>query len=158
MKRLTLIILLIPVLLQAQLYFDFESGIPANWKQSRDSAWGISEENPLSGRYSLWHRLDDSVSSADRISFPYDSLILDGETTSWEFILRHAYTPSSSNKWAVFLLSDRNEQQMIPGGEAGAIILGVNFTGSDDILKLWRTEKGHAEILAETSVNWQDEI
>ncbi|MFC2080718.1 lamin tail domain-containing protein [Bacteroidota bacterium] len=158
MKSLILFFLFFPLNILAQLCFDFESGTLEDWIQSRDPAWGISQEDPLSGSFSLWHQLDDTLSGEDRISYAYDSLVLDGTSTFWQFTLRHAYSPSSSNKWAVFLVSDQDQEQMTPAGKSSAILLGVNFTGSDDILKLWKTEKGHTEILTQTNLNWQEVI
>jgi hypothetical protein len=159
MKRLFLIFLGFPSITFAQLCFDFESGMPADWKQSRVSAWITSGTDPLCGSYSLWHCLDDSIGGEDRISFAYDSLMLtDSATTTWQFALRHAYAPSSSNKWAVFLLSSQDEEQMRPGGKTEAVVLGVNFNGSDDLLKLWRTREGEAVVIAETDLDWQEEI
>ena len=158
MKRLLLIFLAFPVIARAQLCFDFESGEVPQWEQSRDSAWTVSPADALGGNFSLWHFMDDSVSGEDRISFAYDSLVLSGSATTWQFTLRHAYSPSSSNKWAVFLVSESDQAHMMPGGGTGAIVLGVNFSGSDDRLKLWRTVNGKADVIAETSLNWQDEI
>ena len=158
MKRLLLFFFAFPAFLQAQLYIDFESECMGSWKQSRDSAWGISGTEVLYGRFSLKHILDDSIGGTDRISFPYDSLVIGGTVTSWQFALRHSWLPSSSNKWAVFLLSDLDEGQMMHGGEASGIVLGVNFSGSDDTLRLWRTGKGNSEIICGTAINWQDEI
>jgi hypothetical protein len=159
MKRLFLIFLSIPSMAVSQLYIGFESGVPSGWKQSRDSAWTATALEPLCGNLSLWHSLDDSISGEDRISVPYDSLVLtDTIPTTWQFILRHAYLPSSSNKWAVFLLSDHDERQMSPAGMLESVVLGVNFTGSDDLLKLWATNEGKARVIAETSLNWQEKI
>ncbi len=158
MKRLILLFLHFPVIICAQISFDFESGSLETWVQSRDSSWIATETGVLSGTFSLRHNLDDSISGEDRISFAYDSLVLDASKTTWQFMLKHSYLPSSSNKWALFLISDQDQEQMRPGGLANAVILGVNFKGSDDFLQLWRMSKGITEVLALTSLNWQDEI
>jgi len=158
MKRLLLLFLHFPVIACSQISLDFESGSLDPWKKSRDSAWCITDANVLSGAYSLWHCLDDTISGEDRISFAYDSLELSFSSTSWQFKLRHAYLPSSSNKWAVFLLSDQDEREMRPGGNANSIVLGVNFKGSDDILKLWRIRISGMDLIAETNLNWQEEV
>ncbi len=157
MKRLLLFFFCFPAFIHAQLCFDFESGSLENWKQSRDSAWAISDQDALCGSFSLWHRLDDSISGKDRIFFAYDSLITDSSATSWSFIVRHGYNPSSSNNWTVYLLSECDESGMNPGAENRAIILGVNYKGSDDLLKLWFVDGDKADVLAETSLNWQED-
>jgi hypothetical protein len=102
--------------------------------------------------------MDDSLGGTDRVSFALDSLVIEGSGTSWQFALRHGWLPSSSNKWAVFLLSDRNQEHMMPGGKACGVVLGVNFKGSDDTLRLWWTEKGTEEVICSTVINWQVEI
>ena len=99
--------------------------------------------------------MDDSVGNHDQIALPLDSLELDARLTSWKFRIRHGYLPSSANHWAVFLAADGNELEMFPGGEINGYVLGVNFTGSDDTLKLWKMSEDHIEILATTSLNWQ---
>ena len=157
MKRLLLFFFCFPSIIYAQLCFDFESGSLENWNQSRDSAWTISDSDALCGAFSLWHRLDDSSSGEDRISFAYDSLVLDNSFTSWSFLLRHGYNSSSSNKWAVYLLSegDPSRGDLLDGGQETsnrAIVLGVNYKGSDDLLKLWFSDGEKAEVLAETAL------
>jgi hypothetical protein len=158
MKRTVLIFLLLPSFARAQLCFDFESGLLNAWKHSREAAWSVSQVGSLAGDFSLWHSRDDSLAGNDRISFAYDSLVTQGFATRWQFALRHGYNPSSSNKWAVYLLSDEDQRAMMPGGAAKGIVLGVNFKGSDDMLKLWKTDAGLPEIIAETNLNWQERI
>ncbi len=158
MKRLVLIFLCCPIWLHGQWCIDFEDGSLLNWNQSRDSAWQAGTDGSLSGLYSLHHCLDDSTGNCDQIALPLDSLELDAPLTSWQFRIRHGYPPSSANHWAVFLAADGNELCMFPAGGINAYILGVNFTGSDDTLKLWKMEGGHIEDLATTSLNWQGSI
>jgi len=129
-----------------------------NWNQERDSAWQIQHEGSLSGLYSLHHILDDSAGNHDQIALILDSLELDAPLTSWKFRIRHGYFPSSANHWGVFLAADGNEREMFPGGKLNGYVLGVNFTGSDDTLKLWKMEDGRLSIIATTSVNWQQSV
>jgi hypothetical protein len=157
MKRASLLFLLFPAAMYSQIRYDFESGNIKSWEKSRESAWCISPDEPIRGSYSLRHNLDDSISGEDRISFSYDSLVLEG-TTSWEFLIRHGYPPSSSNKWAVFLVSDSGQENMSPSGKGNAFILGVNFTGSDDILKLWRRRGNEISYVAVTGFDWQENV
>jgi len=158
MKRLVLFFLCYPVWLNGQWSMDFEDGSLLNWNQERDSSWQIQSDGSLSGLYSLHHSLDDSVGNHDQIALPLDSLELDASLTSWKFRIRHGYHPSSANNWAVFLAADGNEHKMTPAGGINAYILGVNFSGSDDTLKLWKMKEGHIEILSTTSLNWQESI
>jgi hypothetical protein len=158
MKRLVLFFLCYPACLHGQWCIDFEDGSLLNWNQLRDSTWQIQSDESLSGLYSLHHSLDDSVGNHDQIALPLDSLVLDASLTSWRFRIRHGYHPSSANHWAVFLASDGSELKMFPAGGINAYILGVNFTGSDDTLKLWKMKEDHIEILVRTSLNWQVSI
>ena len=158
MKRLVLFFLCYPVWLHGQWCIDFEDGSLLNWNQERDSSWQIQSDGSLSGKYSLHHSMDDSVGNHDQIALPLDSLELDAPLTSWKFRIRHGYLPSSANHWAIFLAADGNELKMFPGGEINGYVLGVNFTGSDDLLKLWKMKEDHIEILATTSLNWQVSI
>jgi hypothetical protein len=148
MKRLVLFFLLCPVCLHGQWCIDFEDGSLQNWNQERDSTWEVQSDGSLSGSYSLHHSLDDSIGNHDQISLPLDSLVLDAPLTTWKFRIKHGYYPSSANHWAVFLADDG----MV------AYILGVNFIGSDDTLKLWKMKDDHIEILLTTSLNWQVSI
>jgi hypothetical protein len=158
MKRLVLIFLCYPAWLHGQWCIDFEDGSLLHWNQGRDSAWQIHADGSLSGLYSLHHSLDDSVSNHDQIALPLDSLELDAPLTSWTFRIRHGYPPSSANHWAVFLAADDNELYMFPAGGINAYILGVNFTGSDDTLRLCKMKEDHIENLVTTSLNWQVSI
>jgi len=76
----------------------------------------------------------------------------------WQFQIRHAYNPSSGNNWAVFLFSDKDYSQMQPAGTANGYLIGVNYTGSDDLLKLWKVSNGTASIVLQTDLNWQSQI
>ena len=158
MKRLILIFFCYPLCLHGQWCIDFEDGSLLQWNQERDSAWQIQSDGSLSGLYSLHHIMDDSVGNHDQIALPLDSLELGAPLTSWKFRIRHGYLPSSANHWAVFLAADGNELEMFPGGQINGYVLGVNFTGSDDTLKLWKMEDGRLNIIVTTSVNWQQSI
>lgn len=158
MKRLLLFFFCLPVPLAAQLHIDFEAEGQTSWGQSRAGAWQVSTLDPLCGEASLQHAYDDSVAADSRISFPYDSLHTDGKTTTWSFSIQHGYNPSSSNKWAVFLLSEWDHERMHPGGNNRAILAGVNYTGRDDTLRIWSDEGGRINPICTTRLNWQEEI
>ena len=155
MKRLLLFFLFCPVCLFGQWCINFEDGSLLYWKQVRDSSWQNQTEGALSGMYSLHHSKDDSVGNHDQIALSLDGLVLGTQLTEWKFRIRHGYPPSSANHWAVFLAADGNALNMFPGGEINAYVLGVNFAGSDDTLKLWKIWEDQVELLAHTSLNWQ---
>lgn len=158
MKRLVLFFLHLPVFLHGQWCIDFEDGSLLHWIQGRDSSWQVLSEGTLSGLYSLRHVVDDSLANHDQIALPLDSLQLYAGLTSWKFRIRHEYFPSSVNHWAVYLAADEHATEMFPAGNVNAYLLGVNLTGSDDTLKLWRQEHDRLVLLATTSLDWQEEI
>lgn len=158
MKRLVLFFFCYPVCLHGQWCLDFEDGSLRRWNQQRDSSWQIQSEGSLSGLYSLHHSLDDSAGNHDQIALPLDSLTLDATVTAWSFSIRHGYHPSAANHWAVFLAADGDAANMYPEGDINAYVLGVNFTGSDDTLRLWKKMEDHIGIMSSTSLNWQESI
>lgn len=138
-----------------QVRFDFEQTDLSNWNQIPSGRWGVDPVNPLAGNFSLKHLFDNTVSAVDTIytSFPIWN-IGQGQVT-WRFLLRHAYSPSSSNCWAVFIMADQD----FPSGTMGSgYAVGVNLTGNDDLVKLWRIDRGVPVAILQTSVNWQSDI
>ena len=159
MRHLLIILLcLFSQYLQAQLVFDFELGNLDGWQQSHDNHWQASSTSPINGSYSLHHMYDDSVAGNDQISIPYAKIIDFTDTVEWSFLVRYGYTPSASNNWSVFLCSDKSAASMLPGAQASGIVAGVNFTGSDDILKLWKVENGIITTLISSTINWESSV
>jgi len=140
------------------LYIDFEQEGIAGWIQSRPFSWDTSTFDALSGRYSLKHIYDNPNSGMDQISICVDSLHIESGETEWQFKIRHDYTPSAANSWAVFLVSKENAKEMYPGGYTSGYAIGVNYHGSDDLLKLWKVDKGEENSIITTGLNWQEEI
>ena len=158
MKIAPFIFLLIPQLIFSQVTEDFEHTNLDQWLQNETYRWDTSSIQPLSGRYSLHHIFDNTVSSHDQIILPFNTILLDSGTTTWLFSIRHGYNPSSGNNWGVFLVSDVDPSELIPGGNVNGYVLGVNFTGSDDTLRLWKITGGDATDIAATTVNWQEDV
>ncbi len=127
----------------------------SNWIQSTPGRWEISAENPLAGSFSLHHSYNNPVSGHDGISLPIPGLQLNGNQTAWRFKIKHSYPPSAANNWAVFLISNREASDMVPQGTADGYIIGVNYSGSDDHVKLWKSKAGSTGPVIETWFNWQ---
>lgn len=157
-KRLLILCLFIPVTAFAQFTDDFEDGDITNWTQSTSGRWAASDVNPLTGSYSLHHDFDNDVNDRDRISVQLPTLDLNAGLTTWRFRLMHGYDPSSDNNWGVFIMSDANSTQMYPSGTANGYVVGVNYTGSTDTLKLWKITSGGASEILKTTVNWQQDV
>ena len=149
---------LIPQLAFAQLNFNFENGNLTQWQQSRDNSWETSKINPINGLYSLHHDYDNPASGNDQISIAYSQPLAFTDTITWEFRVKYNYNPSSGNNWAVFLASEQPAALMIPGALNPAIVVGVNFTGSDDLLKIWQIENGINTVALQTTINWEDVV
>ncbi|MBK9389648.1 MAG: hypothetical protein IPN68_05435 [Bacteroidetes bacterium] len=73
-------------------------------------------------------------------------------------LVRHGYDPSSSNNWSVFLMSDVSPAVMSADGNTNGFSLGVNLTGFDDTLRLWRVKGNTLSVVVNCAVNWQTEI
>ena len=150
--------LLLPLPLLSQIIQNFENSSPEMWMQSDYPRWDTSSFKPLNGKYSLRHIYDNAGSGHDQISLEHNTLLLDSATTTWKFKIRHGYNPSSNNNWGVFLVSDKNSSYMHPGADVNGYVIGVNFTGYDDLIKLWKVTSGNTYEVVNTNINWQENI
>ncbi len=159
MRKVILLFLFIPGMVCAQIVCeDFESGSGSSWLQNGQGRWEADSLFPLSGNYSLHHSYDNSDQGCDRTGVSICGLQPLMAETVWKFKIRHAYNPSSSNNWSFFLMSDCPPAEMKPGGAVSGYALGVNLSGYDDTLSLWKVVNGDVSELFSTSVNWQDDI
>lgn len=158
MKKLIFLLLFFPTAVFAQFTEDFESGDISTWTQSDTERWGASDLSPINGNYSLHHIFDNPNSGENQISIQLPSIDLTAQNVTWRFKVRHAYNPSSLNHWGVFILSDTNAYQMYPGGTVNGYVLGINITGSDDTLRLWKVTNGSVSEVVTTNVNWEKDI
>ncbi|MBK7710057.1 MAG: lamin tail domain-containing protein [Bacteroidales bacterium] len=158
MKKVILLIYLLPCLAYGQIVEDFEPGNLFHWRQSADGRWKADTSGSLSGGYSLHHVFDNTVAGTDQIGLPLDSLQPDEGKVTWSFIIRHGYDPSSSNSWAVFLMSDTDPSTAYTSGTTNGYALGVNLTGYDDTLRLWKIIRNEITPVVNCKVNWQNII
>jgi len=155
------IILFLPHLLIAQYHFNFEKTpgtgpdlFPGtSWEQVPPDRWIPSMDEPIEGRYSLHHDYDNPESGKDYLIFNHEP-IGDSDSLVVSFRIRHGYAPSSSNNWQMGIGADFNKKTMqIQNG----IVLGVNFTTSDDLIRIWKCEEGIAEEVFVSPINYQEE-
>lgn len=158
MKIPVIFFLLIPLNLLSQIFEDFENSLHEMWFQNKNLRWDTSSFNPINGNYSLHHAYNNPDAGQDQISLSHKALLLDSASTAWQFKIKHGYNPSSSNNWGVFIVSDKNALSMIPGENINGYVIGVNFTGYDDLVKLWKVSSGNICVIATTDFNWQDNI
>jgi len=138
--------LLLGPVVRGQYHFSFEKGTESgpdlfpesSWQQSPPDRWRLAEEGAIEGNYSLHHDYDNPESDCDYLIYNHhrpgnsDSLI-------FSFRVRHGYAPSSSNNWQLAFLADFQKEDMrIMEG----IVLGVNFRGSDDLIRIWQCKGG----------------
>lgn len=141
-----------------QLQFNFESGNLNNWQQSDTGRWEIDSINPISGNKSLHHSYDSPVSGFDMIALQHDVLFFDSTTTTWEFKVVYDYNPSSGNNWSYWLAADKGVSGMHPSGTTNGYVIGINYTGSDDLLKVWHQEGGNSSAIFSSGFNWQNSV
>src|SRR4030042_3536220 len=157
-KDTKFVLLIIPVICSGQVQFNFENHGIGDWTASRSSSWDTSSLAPISGMFSMKHIYDNPEGGHDQVSFCIESLHMESGFTEWQFMVRHGYDPSSSNNWAAYLTADADATQMFAGGYASGYAIGVNYNGSDDLLKLWKIYRGVGMPVINTSLNWQEEI
>lgn len=157
-KKIAYILLFfIPTICYSQVTYNFESGSLAGWLQIPNAHWQASSSNPINGSYSLKHSVS-SGGATDRISIALPSWSLASGAVTWQVKVHHGYDPSSSNRWWIYLMDNQDANQMQLGGACSGYAIGVNLTGSDDLLKLWKITNGTAQSILASTLNWQSAI
>ena len=158
MKKVILLASLVPLLASGQVIFNFESGIPNDWIQCQENHWITDNLQALNGSFSLHHNYDDPLAGISRIGFQAGSLKPASGVTRWSIKVRHGYDPSSSNNWSLFLMSDSEPCSMGPGEDINGFAFGVNLSGYDDTLTLWKVKGGNLSAIVRSGINWQSII
>ena len=158
MKKVILLALIMPLQASGQIFENFESGNLVNWVQSQDEHWIADTTSGISGVFSLHHIFDNPDAGTDQTGIPVKNLHPAEGATKWSFMVRHGYDPSSSNNWAIFLMSDSEPESMVPGAGIKGFAVGVNISGYDDTLRLWKVNGSSISILLTSRINWQNDI
>ena len=121
---------------------DFEDGDLAGWASTTDWTNEAGE---------LKHNLSGTAGESS-INFPYaTALDLTTESYQWSFCLRNGnWEPSTSNDFVVHL----NNTGAAFGGDGYAV--GVNQTGSSDLLTLYRYDAGVATDVIVSTLEWKE--
>jgi len=127
--------------------------------------WGVDSLNHLSGNYSLHHSFDNPQAGCDYFilqHFPFrrslaGESVFSGDSLSFSFRVRHSYPPSSGNNWQFAILAEFGRDLKGENIREG-LVLGVNFVGHDDMVKLWRIHDGVPEELCVSALNFQEDI
>ncbi len=158
MNKVILLALLVPAMAFGQITEDFESGTAGNWIQVPEGRWTADTSNSISGSFSLHHSFDNTIPGNDLIAIPVYNLLPGAGTTSWSFRIRHGCDPSSANKWALVLINNSDDYLQEGYELMNGFITGVNVTGSDDTLRLWKVKQGEYIPLINSRINWQNDI
>jgi len=141
-----------------QVIDNFESGLSDKWVQSIQGRWSADSAGALSGKYSLHHSYDNTDTGFDRIGIPVINLHPDEGVTTWSFTIKHGYDPSSSNNWSVFLFSSSGPSAMSTDGSTNGFAIGVNMSGYDDTLRLWKVKGNLLTTIVNCHINWQTDV
>jgi len=158
MKKVILLVLCLPYLASAQIVHDFESGTLSGWTEGIPGRWKPDTSECLKGSYSLHHNFDNPVEGSDCIGLPLTNLHPEAGSAKWTFLIRHGYNPSSSNKWAVCLMSDIDPVYFANRNIQNGFALGVNLSGTDDTLRLWKIKEGKTSVVVTCNVDWEEDI
>lgn len=139
---------------QQVITYNFENADITGWTQKPQNRWDVTTSTPISGSASLKHSFDNPVAYTDTIYTELPAWDIDKGEVTWQILVRHGYDPSASNSWWVYLMTDEN---LSTTGESGYAV-GVNLTGSDDLLKIWRVDNGSPQVILSSSLNWQTQI
>ncbi|MCJ7449206.1 MAG: lamin tail domain-containing protein [Bacteroidales bacterium] len=153
-----MVLLLMPLPAFGQIVENFESGNTDNWIQSDEGRWIADSSARISGSFSLHHSFDNPGNGIDCIGMPLADLHPSEGIIRWSFSLRHGYDPSSLNNWAVFLMSDSEPSAMTAMENISGFAAGVNITGYDDTLRLWKVKQGEMKVIITCPVNWQTDV
>ncbi len=155
MKKVILLLCLLPDLALGQIVQNFESGNLNGWSESVKGRWKADTTQSISGRYSLHHIFDNADAGTDQAGIGIDSLHPSEGAVKWSFTIRHGYDPSSSNNWAVFLMSDTDPSEICTEGNTNGYAVGVNLSGYDDTLRIWKVKGDAVSAVVSFGINWQ---
>ena len=155
MNKVILLVLLMPAMAFGQITQNFENGTTSGWIQSPEGRWNTDNLNSISGVFSLHHSYDNSESGTDRTGLALKNLHPGDGVTRWSFAIRYGYEPSSSNNWSVFLMSDSDPGALLTNSRVNGFVVGVNQTGYDDTLRLWKVKEGVYTPVVNSGFNWQ---
>jgi len=125
----------------SSIFSDDFSGTLSQWSNTGD--WAIN-----SGE------LDHNLSGVSGSSYIYHDLGSHDLTSSdyeWSVCIRNgSWDPSGSNNFGYFLISDATNLLGTPNGYA----VGVNLTGSSDLLTLYRVDAGVYTAIVTSAYDW----
>ncbi|MBN2596270.1 MAG: lamin tail domain-containing protein, partial [Marinifilaceae bacterium] len=130
---------------------DFESKSLEDWINTKD--WSASSYRPINGNYSLKHNLSEELGSS-YISTSLKGFDPNASAINWRFIVQNGdWDPTSGNKFVFHLLMDDSD----PSAATTKYSVGVNQTGSSDVLSLWSLDNNqNTKVLLESDFSWNE--
>ncbi|MCD4710910.1 MAG: lamin tail domain-containing protein [Bacteroidales bacterium] len=132
----------------------------SHWQQVPAERWCCDSIEAIEGGASLHHCFDNSQEGCDYLVLRHDPLN-PSDSFSFSFRIRHGFAPSSQNNWQVAMVAEFHNGggplEGVPHILSG-IVLGVNYSGSDDMVKIWGVDDGSMRELCSTSLNWQEHV
>jgi hypothetical protein len=127
---------------------DFEAGNLEQWRLN--SGWEVSATTPVAGVYSLVHKPQPGGGTST-ITADMGNLKLGGAIYCFSFSIKNGnWDPSSSNAFHV-ALTDQSPLD----DRANGYVVGVNATGSSDMVSLWTMKNGViGDMVAATAFDW----
>ena len=126
---------------------DFENNSISGWKQTTD--WEVSVAEKISGTVSLKH--STIATSGNSTIFHTANSDLNSSDIEWSFTLKNGnWDPSSANRFWFYLCADTIQTDLINGWA-----VGINLSGSSDLLELWRIRNGKADsLIVQSDLDW----
>jgi len=126
---------------------DFENNSVSGWKQTAD--WEVSAIEKISGTTSLKHSL--KAINGNSAIFHSAGSEFSSSDIEWSFKLKNGnWDPSSSNRFWFYLSADTILPEIINGWA-----VGVNTSGSNDLLEIWRIRNGKADsLIVQSDLDW----
>lgn len=135
---------------------NFDDGNITGWIEGTSGDWISSSDLPITSSNSLKHNLS-STSGTSYISHSSSGINMASEDVVWQFNLKNGnWDPSGSNKFWVYLTA--NESNLTSATVDGYAI-GVNFSGSTDLLTLWKVTNGAVDSsIITTTLDWNADL
>ncbi len=148
---------LFPLFSVGQINDNFSGNSLEGWVQSPSNRWSIAVDG---ANTVLHHSYDNLNSGRDIITHPVAISSYQNGTLTWRFSVKYGFTPSMNNSWVFILASNADATQMNTSLPGRTLVLGVNFSGSDDLLKVWEqnisaTGSKTVRQIAATTLNWE---
>lgn len=157
-KSILLLLAHLPLISFTQVTFSFENGSTDGWRFTPAGRWAIESPEAISGNYSLHHVYNNTTAASDAASFSIKDLCPSCSAVTWSFKIRHGYAPSASNKWAFVLASDLSPASLIAATGYNGFVAGVNLSGNDDTLRLYKVKGTTLTRVITSGINWEKDI